>query len=143
MKRLFLLIAFAMCISICEVSAQQRVQLDSIAMKQLQDIHTSVKIATPRYKMYPTENFHILLKLDTATGKVWMVQFSLSDTNSMVVPIDNTSLLYSWEEEVAGRYELYPTQNMFNFILLDTYRGWTYQVQWSTKPENRFRFEIY
>ena len=143
MKRLFLLIAFAMCFSMCKVSAQQRVQLDSIAMKQLQDIHTSVKVATPRYKMYPTENFHILLKLDTATGKVWMVQFSLSDTDSMVVPVDNTSLLYSWEEEVAGRYELYPTQNMFNFILLDTYRGWTYQVQWSTTPENRFRFEIY
>ena len=137
MKRLLFLLAFAMCISVCEVCAQQRVQLDSIAMKQLQDI------ATPRYKMYPTENVHILLKLDTATGKVWMVQFCLSDTDSMVVPVDNTSLLYSWEEEVAGRYELYPTKNMFNFILLDTYRGWTYQVQWSTEPENRFRFEIY
>ena len=137
MKRLLFLLAFAMCISVCDVSAQQRVQLDSIAMKQLQDIHTTVKAATPRYKMYPTENFHILLKLDTATGKVWMVQFSLSDTDSMVVPVDNTSLLYSWEEAVAGRYELYPTKNMYNFILLDTQNGYMFQVQWHTNLDKR------
>lgn len=74
----------------------------------------------PRYKMYQTENIHILLKLDTATGKVWMVQYSLGDNTGMVVPVDDSSLLIPGIKEVAGRFELYPTKNMYNFILLDT-----------------------
>lgn len=34
-----------------------------------------------------------------------------------------------------GRFTLYPTQNRYNFILLDQTDGRTWQVQWSTKPE--------
>ena len=37
----------------------------------------------------------------------------------------------------AKNYEIYPTQNMFNFILLDTYTGRSWQVQWSTEAKNR------
>lgn len=96
----------------------------------------------PRYKMYQTENIHILLKLDTATGKVWMVQYSLGDNTGMVVPVDDSSLLIPGIKEVAGRFELYPTKNMYNFILLDTKYGNTYQVQWSLEIMNRVRIPI-
>lgn len=96
----------------------------------------------PRYKMYQTENIHILLKLDTATGKVWMVQYTLGDNTGMVVPIDDSSLLISGIKEEAGRFELYPTKNMYNFILLDTKYGNTYQVQWSFDIMNRVRIPI-
>ena len=27
-----------------------------------------------RYKLYPTENYNMFLKLDTRTGKLWQVQ---------------------------------------------------------------------
>ncbi len=34
-------------------------------------------------------------------------------------------------------YRIYPTQNMWTFILLDQYNGKTWQVQWAIEPENR------
>lgn len=100
-----------------------------------------------RYKMYQTENIYNLLKLDTWTGRVWQVQWG-DAKERMEVPI-NYRDLRDWptgkedEYEYAakyrnGRFEMYPTKNMYTFILLDTYSGKTYQVQWSTGYEGRF-----
>ena len=62
----------------------------------------------------------------------------------MVVAINNSSLLWPWEDEIPGRYELYPTQNIHTFILLDTVKGYTYQVQWSINGSDyRFRERLY
>ncbi|WP_223550544.1 hypothetical protein [Aestuariivivens sp. NBU2969] len=41
-----------------------------------------------------------------------------------------------------GRYKLYPTQNMYNFILLDVIDGYTYQVQWSIDKDKRLVLPI-
>lgn len=40
------------------------------------------------------------------------------------------------------RYKLYPTQNMYNFLLLDTKTGQIEQIQWSMKSENEGHFTI-
>jgi hypothetical protein len=109
----------------------------------MEKIYEKIDNTVPRYKLYPTENFKIQLKLDTATGKVWMVQISLGDSDAMVVPVDETSVLYDFEEVRPGRFELYPTKNMYNFILLDTKYGYTYQVQWSIEKDKRFRIPIF
>ncbi|MBR1578102.1 MAG: hypothetical protein IJ653_05930 [Bacteroidales bacterium] len=102
------------------------------------------EIITPRYKLYQTENIYNLLKLDTATGAIWMVQYSMNEhADAMEVAIDDSSLLKSSDEEIRGRYELYPTKNKYTFILLDTVWGYPYQVQWSTNPKERFRVRIY
>ena len=37
-----------------------------------------------------------------------------------------------------GRFKLYPTDNMYNFIMVDVVNGNTYQVQWNTKSKKRF-----
>ncbi|MBQ4478799.1 MAG: hypothetical protein II945_09370 [Bacteroidales bacterium] len=95
----------------------------------------------PRYKMYQTENIHILLKLDTKRGKVWMVQYGLNDTKSAVIPVEY-SYLVSASEGWNGRFELYPTKNVYNFIMVDNYDGETYQVQWSISSSNRFILRI-
>ena len=42
-----------------------------------------------------------------------------------------------------GRYKLYPTDNMYNFIMVDVIDGLTWQVQWSTKSDERFVQLIY
>ena len=63
--------------------------------------------------------------------------------NAMTVAIDDTSLLWDSEEIRGGRFELYPTKNMYNFILIDTEKGYTYQVQWHTEVNKRFRVPIY
>lgn len=101
-------------------------------------------ITPQRFKMYKTENTYNLIKLDTATGALWQVQYRMGTTQSMTVSIDDSSLLFSWEDAVPGRFELYPTNNIYTFILLDTSDGNTWQVQWSTDgPNKRFRERIY
>ena len=96
----------------------------------------------PRFKMLSPQNLFIFLKLDTATGKIWMVQYGMGDRKGVVVPLDDTSLLDPEATEVNGRYELYSTENMFTYILLDTQKGNTYQVQWNIEEENRFRIPL-
>ena len=118
-------------------------QLDSASMAKINAIYDNLEASIPRYKIYQTENIHILLKLDTATGRVWMVQYGTGDKSGMVVPVDDTSLLYSWDIVEAGRFELYPTKNMYNFILIDTHWGDTYQVQWHTSENSRMRVRLY
>ena len=41
-----------------------------------------------------------------------------------------------------GRFKLYPTDNMYNFIMLDVINGDTYQVQWNIDIDKRMVFPI-
>lgn len=87
------------------------------------------------FKLYPTDNMWTFIKLDTRNGKMWQVQFSVKgDDYRFEMPLNTSSLATSLTN---GRFELYPTQNMYNFILLDRIEGATWQVQWSTEPENQ------
>lgn len=90
------------------------------------------------FKMYQTNNIWNFLKLDTRNGKVWQVQFSTESSERFTNIINDEPLIFSSEKEIAGRFELYPTKNIYIFILLDKLKGWTFQVQWSIKPEERF-----
>lgn len=75
------------------------------------------------------------IKLDTSNGKMWQVQFSVEgDDYRFEIPL-NTNVLA--DSETPGRFELYPTQNIFNFLLLDKVSGTTWQVQWSMERENQ------
>ena len=40
------------------------------------------------------------------------------------------------------RFTIYPTLNIWTFLLLDQVDGHTYQVQWSTDPDKRFVIQI-
>lgn len=88
-------------------------------------------IIVPHYKLFPTTNMWIFLKLDTSKGLVKMVQYSMEDKNRLEFPI-NYLPLASGEDAIPGRFNLYPTQNMWTFIMLDEVDGRTWQVQWST-----------
>ena len=37
-----------------------------------------------------------------------------------------------------GQYKLYATDNMYNFIMVNTELGYTYQVQWNIDKDLRF-----
>ena len=135
-KLITVLLSCLFCMSLFAQSAE--------ALQHVMSYGSKGEIVTPRYKLYPTENIYILLKLDTATGALWMVSYSMNTKSDAVeVALDSSSLLKSHEEQIAGRFELYPTKNMFTFLLLDTVWGYTYQVQWSTKANERFRMRIY
>ena len=60
-------------------------------------------------------------------------------------PLDESikRALEIYEIERNGRFFLYPTQNMYNFILLDQVDGRTWQVQWSTEESKRLVYRIY
>jgi hypothetical protein len=77
------------------------------------------------------------IKLDTRNGKIWQVQYDVQDNNRFETYLSSLPLV-SKDKEVNGRFTLYPTQNVFTFILLDQLDGRTWQVQWSIEPESRF-----
>ena len=78
------------------------------------------------------------IKLNTQTGEMWQVQYSINDDKNRVsVTLNKTVLVESSDKMVNGRFTLYPTQNMYTFLLLDTIDGRMWQVQWSTEDENR------
>lgn len=95
----------------------------------------------PHYKMYPTDNIWTFLKLDTSNGMIWQVQFSIKgDDYRFETPINMYPLDRSGND--LDRFELYPTKNMYNFILLDTVDGRVWQVQWSMDADKRFIIPI-
>ena len=104
------------------------------------------------FKLYETQNINIHLKLDTRNGNVYMVQRKTNETESMEVLINKIPVFMLWSTEevenydesknVIGRYKLYPTQNMWTFLMQDVIYGKTYQVQWSFDIDNRIVFLI-
>jgi hypothetical protein len=93
------------------------------------------------YRLFPTQNIWNFIKLNTRNGQMWQVQFDAKANNRLV---SNLSLvpLVNKEEEKNDRFTLYPTQNIYNFILLDQLDGRVWQVQWSTEPEKRLVIPI-
>ncbi len=94
------------------------------------------EIQGANFRLFPTTNMWTFIKLDTRNGLLWQVQYSLNPENRMVTYL-NLGRLASVNEEVKDRFTLYPTQNMYNFILLDQVNGKTWQVQWATEYANR------
>lgn len=88
------------------------------------------------YRLYLTTNMWTFLKLNTEDGRIWQVQYSMNDENRFETYL-NVFPLAVGAEKKPGRFTLYPTQNMWTFILLDTINGATWQVQWSQDPDNR------
>ncbi len=94
------------------------------------------KVDNVVYRLYPTENMWTFIKLNTRNGKMWQVQYSIEGENRFETFLNIIPLIAKDYEE-NGRFTLYPTQNMYNFILLDQIDGRLWQAQWSIKPENR------
>ena len=89
-----------------------------------------------RHRLFKTKNTWNFLQLDTQTGQVWQVQYSVKDdTNRVKIPIVKDPLISNGK---VGRFTLYPTKNTYNFLLLDQDTGKSWQVQWSL--ENNLGF---
>ena len=93
------------------------------------------------YKLFPTQNMWTFIKLNTRNGQMWQVQYDTKGDNRIETFL-NLSPLVSKEKEINGRFTLYPTQNIYNFILLDQIDGKVWQVQWSLEFENRLIWPI-
>ena len=97
-----------------------------------------------RYRLFPTQNMWTFLKLDTMTGKIWQVQYSVEGAKYRFETVLNSVDLARRlkQERVVGRFMLYATQNTYNFVLLDQIDGYTYQVQWGGDADQRFVIPI-
>ncbi len=122
------LLSFVLC-PVHRVSAQdQQVEVTSAPIPQRLDA---------RFRIVPTQNIWNVLLLDTSTGRVWQVQYALSDTTLAGRWAINLEALVPAADTKSGRFTLYATHNTFNFILLDQDTGRAWQIQWSLNAKNR------
>lgn len=98
--------------------------------------------APQNYELYETSNMWTFLRLDTRTGKIWQVQYSVEGPEYRFESELNTIDLTYGDNSLPGRFALYKTQNIYNFILLDKEEGRTWQVQWG-KVGSRQLLRIY
>jgi hypothetical protein len=136
----FILATIALFVCGQSILFAQEIKADSLqttlSEKDILSLVASNTRSEENYKLYPTENMWTFLKLDTRTGKIWQVQYSVNSDSYGEVIVNDWDLTYGSNEK-AGRFELYPTQNMYNFILLDKKEGFVAQVQWSMDANNR------
>lgn len=128
------------------VFAEKKQKVDSIQIVRdsimLAEIQLLEQIETDlswknRYKMYQTENVHNLLHLDTKTGRIKQIQWTLDAENERSFNVNTEDLTHD-ARHGPGVFELYPTKNMYQFILLDKVNGRTWHVQWGLEDEHRW-----
>lgn len=107
--------------------------------------NTKTTVASPdsnvNFRLFQTNNRWTFLKLDTRTGEIKHVQYS-TDGEAMQYDLNNIPLAEG-EDAKPGRFFLYPTENTFNFILLDQIDGRVWQVQWNIDRDKRGIWRIY
>jgi hypothetical protein len=98
------------------------------------------------FRLFPTDNVWTQILLDSRDGRIWQVNWGedAADSNSKSdksvrckIPINADSLIDAKSTSV-GRFTLYPTYNMWTFILLDQFDGRTWQCQFSLDDQHRF-----
>ena len=114
------------------------VQINNAWLEQI-ELDNSLK---RKYKLYPTENIYTFLKLHTKTGRIEQVQWSLNSREECIVTINNDDLTYGYGHG-SNSFELYPTKNMYQFILLNKTDGKIWHVQWGMKSGERWIRRIY
>lgn len=107
--------------------------------------NTKSTIASPdsnvNFRLFQTNNMWTFLKLDTRNGIITHVQYS-TEGNAFEYPLNPTPLVDE-SETTGGRFFLYPTENTYNFILLDQVDGRVWQVQWNIDAKKRGMWRIY
>ena len=88
------------------------------------------------------KNRYTLLRLDTKTGMIDQVQWSLDSDKEGTITINGEDLTYGFGVG-SGSFELYPTKNMYQFILMDKTNGRMWHVQWEFEFKKRWIQRIY
>ena len=85
----------------------------------------SLIVSAQTYEFFHTKNYHNQLRLNTLTGEVYQVQDDggMWLVCSALTPTSSTPY----------RYWLYPTRNMWTYILVDLFTGKIWQCQYSVE----------
>lgn len=111
----------------------------SISNVPEQNIPTDIIVT---YRLFSTKNAYTFIKLNTRNGKMTQVQWSTESKSRFETVLSDVKLINDDDEEINGRFFLYPTTNIYNFVLLDQFDGRTWQVQWGNKSD-RMVLRIY
>lgn len=96
------------------------------------------------YRLFPTTNTYNYILLDTRYGIMKLVQWNVDKEHRFIYTLNSDTLANNNDSTaVPGRFTLYATTNIYNFLLLDTKEGYVWQVQWSTDATNRKVMRIY
>lgn len=125
---------FSLIIGLASVTAFAQ----STSEVPIQNISTD---STVVYRLFATRNMYIFIKLDTRNGKMWQVQWATESKYRFQTTLSDISRVNE-DEEKNGRFFLYPTANIYNFVLLDQINGRAWQVQWG-KEGDRAVIPIY
>ncbi len=96
-----------------------------------------------RYKIYPTPNMYNFLKLDTRTGVIYRIQWSLTDNKRYESYVSRKLLVDLNDDWIDGRFEIYPTTNIYSFLLLDKINGRVWHCQWGFSASHNWIERIY
>ncbi|HEX2628139.1 MAG TPA: hypothetical protein VHM26_03990 [Chitinophagaceae bacterium] len=98
----------------------------------IQNISTDSAVV---YRLFATRNMYTFIKLNTRNGQMWQVQWGKESKYIFETTLSDIPRINK-DEEKNGRFFLYPTTNIYNFLLLDQVNGRVWQVQWG-KEEDR------
>lgn len=114
MKKLF--VVFFLFITLCGCDGGNKHQVDK-----------------HRFKLYKTLNIFTSLLLDTKTGQIWQVQYSLdNEHNEGDIPLSAEKCKVGCSN---GRFSLSSTGNMWTYLLIDSDTGGIWHCQFTL--ENR------
>ena len=89
-----------------------------------------------RFVLQQTKNMWNFILLDSYTGRTWQLQYSVDGFYSTgIFPIFDENLITS-TKKLYSRFELYKTENIWNFILLDGYTGRIWQLQYTVDKDS-------
>ena len=86
----------------------------------------------PVWKLVPTQNYWMFLNLNTMTGEIHEIQFSMDDEKRFGQRHSEgeISAFTLTGKEPVDRFDLVPTENIYTFLLLDKIGGTVWQIQW-------------
>ncbi|WP_458402122.1 hypothetical protein [Candidatus Avelusimicrobium sp.] len=133
MKKVITIMVLIFCIFGCKEQEISQGKISCDCEKILNNEQKS-RNSMNRYVLYKTNNIYNFIKLDTQTGQVWQVQWSVKGENRGEIAI---SLEKKANTSKNGRFKLVPTENFYNFLLLDRLDGRVWQVQWHIEDDFR------
>ena len=90
-----------------------------------------------RFILYKTQNMWTFIELDTFTGRLWQVQFSVKGIEYMfAIPINE----YVLSDSYRSVFTIEPMTSMYQFYLINQETGEMWKFQWSTKTEDGYRW---
>ena len=83
------------------------------------------------FELYTTKSDLVFLRLDTREGYIWMIEGSIDSslTENEQILIQGHPMSFD-NDPFIGRFELFPTENIYNFMMIDKKLGNVFQIQY-------------